>query len=72
MFGMGSWNRGSYGRRAGLSGMLARGGIGRAAVLGLGMMAYRYWRSRQAPKPAAPSGGNEQAWAAGSSRPVTP
>jgi hypothetical protein len=73
MFGFGNRNRGNYGRNAGLGGILGGGGIRRAAVMGLGMMAYRWWRNRQAtgstgraPRP--------QGWSAGtdpSGRPMT-
>ncbi|HUR93328.1 MAG TPA: hypothetical protein VMY76_02010 [Gemmatimonadales bacterium] len=48
MFGFGNRNRGNYSRNSGIAGILGGGGMRRAAVMGLGMMAYRWWRNRQA------------------------
>ena len=49
MFGFGSrnWNR----ARARGSVILGGGGLRRAAIAGLGMLAYRWWRNRHAGRP---------------------
>jgi hypothetical protein len=56
MFGFGSWNRNTSGRNAGVGGILGGGGFRRAAMMGLGMMAYRWWRNRNAGAPAGAAG----------------
>lgn len=49
MFGFGNrMNRSRYGSNPGIFG----GGIRRAAMLGLGMMAMRWWRNRNASRAA--------------------
>ena len=60
MFGFGNRNRNVFRRNAGIGGLLAGGGLRRAAVAGLGMMALRWWRSRKA-APPAPQGAVEGA-----------
>lgn len=72
MFGFGSRKRTTYRRNAGIGGTFLGGGLRRAAVMGLGMMAYRWWRNRQA---AGRGGVRGPAWNAGqdvTGRPVTP
>jgi len=52
MFGFGrrNWKRESYRN----SGVFAPANLRRAAVAGLGILAYRWWRNRQAGRPGAP------------------
>jgi hypothetical protein len=76
MFGFGNRNRGNYGRNSGIAGILGGGGMRRAAVMGLGMMAYRWWRNRQAGGATGPAarGGQGGAWNTGAEatgRPAT-
>jgi hypothetical protein len=68
MFGFGRRNRNARRRDAGNGGFMG-GGLRRAAVLGLGMMAYRWWRNRQA---AGPGGARGPAWSAGQGAPGRP
>ena len=62
MFGFGKRNRKSYRRNMGSGGVFSGGGLRRAAVMGLGVMAYRWWRNRQA---AGGGGAPGPAWNAG-------
>ncbi len=55
MFGMSNWTRTSPGRNLGIGALLAGGGFRRAAVMGVGMMLYRWWRNRNA-GPGVPGG----------------
>jgi hypothetical protein len=52
MFGIG--NRGSS--RAGRGGVFSGGALRRAAIAGLGMLALRWWRNRQAGTPPTTGG----------------
>jgi hypothetical protein len=68
MFGFGRRNRNTRRRTAGIGGFMG-GGLRRAAVVGLGMMAYRWWRNRQA---GGPGGARGPAWNAGQGAPGRP
>ena len=61
MFGIG--NRSSS--RAGRGGVFSGGALRRAAIAGLGMLALRWWRNRQAGTP--PAGGS---WSPPEGRPA--
>jgi hypothetical protein len=74
MFGFGNRNQSAYRRNTGIGGVFMGGGLRRAAVMGLGMMAYRWWRNRRAGGPAGQRGTGGQGWNAQSDvagRPMT-
>jgi hypothetical protein len=68
MFGLGRRNRNAQRRNAGIGGFMG-GGLRRAAVVGLGMMAYRWWRNRQA---GGQGGARGPAWNPGEGAPGRP
>lgn len=65
MFGFGNRNTSRNVSRSG--GWSSGGGLRRAAVAGLGMLAYRWWRNRQAPntRPAGSWSGQGQGSSSG-------